>query len=63
MNDLQKQILGFAIAQSKVDSTPALALCCPEHKHGSWYGIQFVTTDIKDNLELGKALAKEQCLN
>ena len=63
MNDLQKEILRFAIAQSKVDSTPALALCCPEHKQGSWYGIQFVTADIKDNKELGKALAEEICLN
>ena len=63
MNETQKQILRFAIAQSKNDSTPAIMLCCREHKMASWYGLQFVTADIKENLELGKALAEEQCLN
>ena len=63
MNDLQKQILDFAIAQYKNDSTPALALCCPEHKLATWYALQFVTTDVKDNKELGEALGADQCLN
>ena len=63
MNDLQKQLLDFAVAQYKNDSTPALALCCQEHKHLTWWKIQFVTADVSENLELGKALAEEQCLN
>ncbi len=63
MNNTQKHILNFAIAQSENDSTPAIMLCCPEHKMASWYGLQFVTADVKDNLEFGKTIAEEQCLN
>jgi hypothetical protein len=64
MNETQKQLLLFAIAQSIIDSTPGLPQCCEEHKRMGWDQLQ--TPLFPDSLEiekLGQVIADKACLN
>ena len=63
MNDIQKRILNFAIAQIEIDSTPTLALCHDDCKWYSWFQMRLMTVEMTGDTEVAEELVKMQCLN
>ena len=63
MNNYQKQILDFAIAQIDIDSTPGLPLCCETHKQAAWVFIEGAMWDLLEDKRSGPVLMEQQCLN
>jgi hypothetical protein len=63
MNSLQEQLLAFSLMMQIADSTPAIALCCEEHKQFTWSEIQRITVDIKDDKLFGVDVMEYQTWN
>ena len=63
MNELQQQLVDHLVAQNAIDSTPGIPLCCEKHKQFAWWQIELLFADLHNDLEYGKLLGEEQCLN
>jgi hypothetical protein len=51
------------LAQREIDGRVAVPTCCDAHKQFGWWQIQAFFVDFTDDLEYGKIMAEETCLN